>query len=318
MKIIVTGAGGFIGKNLLFNTALDPNIEVRAVFREINKEQKSPYELVEIEDINSGTNWKGILEDIDTVIHLAERAHFTTATEKNSQSKFSETNIEGTLNLASQSVEKGVKRFIFLSSIKVNGEKTLLNSPFTSEDSPQPEDFYGKLKLETEKRLKEITRKETMELVIIRPVMVYGPGVKANFLNLITWISKGLPLPFGSVRNKRSFVSVHNLIDFILLCVNHPSAANETFLVSDGKSISTTELIENIKSALGKGGLNFPLPLFILKVILFISSRSNLSQKLLGSLEVDISKNKEILGWEPSISFEESLNLTIEHFLKKQ
>ena len=201
----------------------------------------------------------------------------------------------------------GVRRFIFFSSIKVNGEEISPLSPFKPEDIPSPQDAYGISKMEAEKGLWEITSGTGMDLVVSRPVLVYGPGAKGNFRKMELWLEKGLPLPLGAVNNLRSMVSLENLIDFVLLCVEHPAAANEVFLISDGTDLSTTELLYAVARAMGRSARLFPVPERWLHWGAALLGKKAMARRLLGSLRVDITKNNELLGWKPPLSVEEGL-----------
>jgi nucleoside-diphosphate-sugar epimerase len=232
--------------------------------------------------------------------------------------EFRKVNVEGTLNLARQAAAAGVKRFIFISSIKVNGEATLPGKSFSAEDVPVPVDAYGVSKLEAEQGLYELAESTGMEVVIIRPVLVYGPGVKANFLSMMRWLSRGIPLPLGAIHNRRSLVALGNLISLIVLCIDHPRAANQTFLVSDGEDVSTTDLLRKLACALGKPARLLPVPGWLLQGIAALLGRRSLSQRLFGSLQVDISKNQALLGWTPPVGLDQGLRLTAHHFLESR
>jgi len=313
MKTLVTGASGFIGSFFLNQYRDDNELFFRPVFR-INHDSLFKEKIL-IENIDSNTNWINALEDIDSVIHLAGRAHFLQKASPNSLKEFKSLNIDGTANLAQQAASAGVKRFIYLSSIKVNGEETLPGQPFKPEDEASPFDEYGKSKLEAERQIINIANKSDMDFVIIRPVMVYGPGVKGNLLSLIKWLSRGLPLPLGSIKNLRDMVSIQNLVDLIFLCLKHPAAANQIFLVSDDEPISTSYLVSTMGKSFERSIINFPISTSLLKIFLKIVNRTDISQKLICSLEVDINKTKELLGWKPEWSFEKSINLTVSSFV---
>jgi nucleoside-diphosphate-sugar epimerase len=221
--------------------------------------------------------------------------------------EFRKVNVEGTLNLARQAVEAGVKRFVYLSSIKVNGEQTSKGSSFSEEDTPAPEDSYGISKMEAEQALRELSRDSDMAVVIVRPPLVYGPGVKGNFAKIIKLVEKGLPLPLGALHNKRSLVALDNLLDLIVTCIDHPAAANQVFLAGDGQDISTTELLQGVGQVMGKPVRLVPVPNGMLMFGAGLLGKKAVAQRLLGSLQVDISKARNLLGWEPPISVEEGL-----------
>jgi len=221
--------------------------------------------------------------------------------------EYRKVNVEGTLNLARQAAKAGVSRFVYISSIKVNGEQTASGKPFTPDDEPAPEDSYGVSKLEAETGLHEIASETGMEVVIIRPPLVYGPGVKGNFASMIKLVDKGLPLPLGAIHNKRSLVALDNLVDLITTCIDHPAAANQVFLAGDGQDVSTTELLRGVGRAMGKPARLIPVPAGMLMFGAGLLGKKAVGQRLLGSLQVDISKARNLLGWEPPLSVEEGL-----------
>lgn len=221
--------------------------------------------------------------------------------------EFRRVNVEGTLNLARQAAAAGVQRFIFISSIKVNGEETAPGDAFTASDVPAPQDPYGLSKFEAEEGLRSLAQQTGMEVVIIRPPLVYGPSVKGNFASMIKLVQKGLPLPLGAIHNKRSLVGIDNLVDLIIRCIDHPAAANQTFLASDGVDLSTTELLRSVVKAMGKPSRLVPVPASLLQTGAGLLGKKAMAQRLLGSLQVDISKTREVLGWEPPYTVEEGL-----------
>lgn len=233
-------------------------------------------------------------------------------------SEFRKVNVDATLNLAAQAANAGVRRFVFVSSVKVNGESTLSGKAFTAQQAPVPSDPYGISKWEAEQKLRFLASKTGMEVVIIRPVLVYGPGVKANFLNMMKWLYKGVPLPLGAIHNKRSLVALDNLVDLIVTCIDHPRAANQTFLVSDGEDLSTTELLQRMSKALGKRPRLLPVPAWMLETAAKVVGRQSIAQRLCGSLQVDISYTRERLGWTPPVSVDTALRKTAQHFLEQQ
>lgn len=251
----------------------------------------------------------------DAVIHLAGRAHVMQETAQDVYKAYSEVNVAYTRKVGELAVRLKVKRFIFLSSIKVNGESTV--QPFIEDASPHPEDIYGQTKLEAELALKEIFKDSATELVIIRPPLIYGANVKANFKQLIKICRLPIPLPFGAVHNKRSFISLDNLVSFIELCCHHPQAANETFLISDDNDISITQLIATIRKVLGKSRCLIPIPSSWLGSLFSFLGKSDLSQRLLGNLQVDITKAKNLLGWQAPVTFDESIKKTVIDYVEK-
>ncbi len=310
MKVLVTGASGFVGKHLC-RVLSTTDLNVFAVSRSIPNQIYQNISFVH-KTLDSHTNWESELEGVDAVIHLAGRAHVMKEEVANSYQVYAETNIDVTRRLAESAAQWGVKRFIFLSSIKVNGESTSVK-PYIEEDLPLPEDNYGKTKCKAEEVLRVIASETSMEVVIIRPPLIYGPGVKANFKSLIKLCQFSIPLPLGAIQNKRSFVYIGNLIHFIQTCIKHPGAANQTFLISDGDDISTTTLIKFIKKASNKKSCLIPIPQSWLMFLLKILGKEVLANRLLGSLQVDISKAKTLLGWEPVYSVESGIRETIDN-----
>jgi len=315
-KVLITGVNGFIGKTLsdeLVIKDFNVNGTVRSV---MSVDFPGAITKFVIKDIDSKTDWQNALEGVDRVIHLAARVHVMKDTAIDALSEFRRVNVEGTLNLARQAVEAGVQRFIFISSIKVNGEGSILGQPYTPEDQPAPVDPYGISKREAEDGLRQLASETGMEVVIIRPPLVYGPGVKANFQSMMRWLDKGIPLPLGAIHNKRSFVALDNLIDLIATCIHHPAAANQTFLAGDGEDISTTELLHRMAAALGKKAWLIPVPSFILEWGASLVGKQSITQKLCGSLQVDISKARDLLGWKPPVSVDEALRKTAQYYMK--
>lgn len=301
-SILLTGATGFVGGGLCLRLQSEGR-EVRCSVRN----QFSIVNSVVVGDICPDTQWGEALADVDTVIHLAARAHIMHDTASDPLAKFRLVNVDATLNLARQAAAEGVNRFIFLSSVKVNGEETISGQKFNEQDAPEPQDPYGISKHEAEEGLRRLSTETGMEVVIIRPPLVYGPGVKGNFLSMIRSISKGIPLPLGAIHNQRSLVALDNLVDFIITCIDHPAAANQTFLVADGEDLSTTDLLRRVGLAMGKPARLFPLPAGLLKLGAALLGKKDVAQRLCGNLQVDISKAREILGWEPVISVENAL-----------
>ncbi len=311
--LLITGANGFVGKQLCAELSRQGQA-VRAAVRSKTSFVENT-ETISIGDINIETDWSEALRGITVAVHLA--AAMLNAKDSKAYDALHKTNVEGTWNLARQAADAGVKRFIFISSIKVNGEMTPLGLPFSAEDKPLPIDAYGISKLEAEQSLKHLSEQTGMELVIIRPPLVYGPGVKANFRTLMRCLKMGIPLPLASVHNKRSFVAIENLLDLIITCIDHPAAANQTFLAADGEDMSTPELLQRLGVALGKPAKLIPVPIWLLKMAAQLLGKGDMAQRLVNSLQVDIGKTCERLGWQPPVSVEDALKKTAMDFLKK-
>jgi nucleoside-diphosphate-sugar epimerase len=253
------------------------------------------------------TCWSTALVNQEVVIHTAARAHIMKDEVSDPLAEYRKVNVDGTLNLARQASEAGVRRFVFISSIKVNGEQTPLHQPFTPEDAPAPEDAYGISKMEAEQGLRELATETGMEVIIIRSPLVYGLGAKGNFASMTKLVGKGLPLPLGAVHNQRSLVALDNLVDLIITCIEHPSAVNQTFLVSDGEDISTTQLLQGVAQAMGKPSRLIPVPASLLQLAATLLGKKAVSQRLLGSLQVDISHTQKRLDWTPPFSVKQGL-----------
>ena len=318
MNILITGATGFIGKNLIENLLKSANHTPFAAIRRDSASFPSGVKTIRVGDLLPETNWQEALTDIDVVIHLAARVHIMNDTANDPRVEFQRVNTEGTLNLAEQAAKAGVKRFIFLSTIKVNGEYTKPEQPFKADDKHIPSDPYALSKYEAEQGLIAIAKKTSMEIVSIRPPLVYGPGVKANFLSMMDWLYKGIPLPLGSIHNYRSLVSLDNLIDLITLCITHPDAANQVFLASDDEDLSTTELLKKMGQALNKPAKLLPVPHNIFCSGLKIIGKGSIAQRLCSSLQVDISQTKRLLDWSPKIDVNEALNKTAQAYLSEK
>ncbi len=317
-SILITGGNGFLGKAFAIS-ALAAGFKVRVSARRKTKELNYFPDFSLISNIDSATDWSSTLSGVNTVVHCAASVHIKNDKDLDSLKSFRKVNVDGTLNLAHQAVLAGVSRFIFISSIKVNGESTILEHPFHADSYPNPQDPYGISKMEAEQGLQKIASQSNMEVVIIRPPLVYGPEVKANFLTMMNWLNKGIPIPLGAItKNRRSFVFLDNLISLIFTCINHPAAANQIFLVSDDEDLSTAGLLAHMAKALGKPSKLIAIPVFVITIGSKLIGKSNISQRLCGSLQVDIKKTKELLGWAPPVSVDEGLRQTAAHFLKVQ
>ena len=309
MNILLTGTSGFIGSHLL-KSLNDRSFNVRPVYRQYRNNG------ICIPDINETTDWSSALEGIDTVVHAAARVHIASETQEDLYSLYYQVNVAGTLNLAQQAAKAKVRRFVFISSVKVNGEETQKEKPFTEEVLSVPKDLYGLSKYEAEKGLIDIGKEMGMEVVIIRPVLVYGPGVKANFLSMMRWVKRGIPLPLGALNNKRSMVALDNLVDFIIVCIDHPKAANEIFLVSDDDDLSVSELLRRLAYSMNMKARLFPVAEVILQLGARLLGKKSQVLKICGSLQVDITKAKEVLGWIPPVSIDSAVMQTVSDFLQ--
>jgi nucleoside-diphosphate-sugar epimerase len=307
LDVLLTGSSGFVG-SCVDRTLRNKCVEVLKASRIPNGKKDWFF----VPDISGDTDWQIALAGIKTVIHTAARAHIMNDTAADPLTEFRSVNVAGTLNLARQAATAGVKRFIFISSIKVNGEQTM-DQPFMAGDMPAPEDLYGISKWEAEQGLRELAITTGMEVVIIRPPLVYGPGVKGNFASMIKLVSKGLPLPLGAVHNKRSLVALDNLVDLIIICIDHPGAANETFLVSDGEDLSTTQLLRGVAEAMGKPSRLISVPAGLLQFGATLIGKKAVAQRLLGSLQVDISHTQKCLNWTPSFTVKQGLQRCFPH-----
>ncbi len=316
-KVLLTGCTGFVGRSVLTRLCRDGEAVVACSRTEMLK-APSAVEYMQVADLDSNTDWTLVLSGIAAVIHCAARVHVMNDTSSDPLTEFRQINVDGTLNLARQAAAAGVRRFIFISSIKVSGEGTVLGAPYHADAQPAPVDPYGISKMEAEQGLRILATETTMEVVIIRPVLVYGPGVKANFLSMMRWLHKSVPLPFGAIDNRRSLVALDNLVDLIVTCIDHPAAANQTFLVSDGEDLSTTELLRRMGAALGKSARLLPVPSRLLEVGAATLGKQALAQRLCGSLQVDINKTRELLNWTPPLGVDEALRKAAKHFLEQQ
>lgn len=314
-RILLTGGTGFVGRAICEKISSEKRFNVLVAVRKRQSDLPETIRQEVIGGIDLVSNWSDLLEGVEVVIHAAARVHVMAENSKDSLEEFRKINVSSTGNLARQAAKAGVKRFIFLSSIKVNGEKTLPGSPFTEEDLPDPQEPYAISKYEAELALQQLSRETGMEVVIIRPPLVYGPGVKANFRSMMHWLYKGIPLPLGAVVNKRSLLALDNLVDFIVTCVDHAAAANQTFLISDGEDLSTTELLRRMSKALGKSIWLLPVPVNLLLFLARRVGKYGAIQRLCRSLQVDGGKAHELLGWEPPISASEGLRRTAEAYL---
>ncbi|VVP12875.1 UDP-glucose 4-epimerase family protein [Pseudomonas fluorescens] len=312
---LITGGSGFVGRAVINRLSLESGCTVVAPVRNMATTFAAGVRSIHIANLDSGADWSDALKGVGVVIHAAARVHVMKEVSADPLTAFRQVNVEGTLNLARQAVAAGVQRFVFISSIKVNGEGGREDQVYTAEDAPAPVDPYAISKLEAERALQAFAAATGLEVVIIRPVLVYGPGVKANFLDMMRWLHRGVPLPLGAVHNSRSLVAIDNLVDLIVTCAEHPAAANQIFLASDGEDVSTTQLLRKLASAFGKPAILLPIPVWFMRGAAVLLGRQALSQRIFGSLRVDISKNRQLLGWVPPVTLDDALSLTAQHFL---
>ncbi|QQR81380.1 MAG: NAD-dependent epimerase/dehydratase family protein [Deltaproteobacteria bacterium] len=316
-RVLITGANGFIGRNIS-EYFLAKGYDVVCTYRS-KKHQINPNKSFIIGDMSLATSWETALSGVDIVVHLAARVHIKVDSVQEELNEYRKVNVDGTMALATAAVKAGVKRLIYLSSIKVNGEGWMDSQhlPYTESCLAQAKDFYGISKYEAEQALLNFAHKAKLEVVIIRPPLVYGPEVKSNFLSMMKWLYKGVPLPLGSIHNHRSLVALDNLISFIETCMFHPAAVNQIFLVSDGEDLSTTELLRRTSLALGVSPRLIPIPIGVIMAMASLLGKQELAHKLCASLRVDISKACRLLNWAPPISIDQALKKTAHDFLNK-
>lgn len=314
--VLLTGGTGFLGRALLQRLSTIDKRPLIAAARMSKPHFPASVKVEHVGELREDTDWTACLRGVEVVIHCAARAHVMSDETGDPLAEYRRVNVQGTLALARQAAKVGVRRFVYISSIKVNGEGTESNTAFHANDVPAPEDAYGMSKREAEQGLVVLARETGMEVVIIRPPLVYGPGVKGNFASMVRWVRKGVPLPLGAVHNKRSLVALENLVDFIVLCADpdrSPRAANEVFLISDGEDVSTTELLRKVATAYHVRPRLLPIPARWIQTVARLLGKGAVADRLLGSLVVDISKAQELLGWRPVISMDEQLKKMVLH-----
>ncbi|MCP8689153.1 UDP-glucose 4-epimerase family protein [Marinobacterium sedimentorum] len=314
----VTGSAGFLGTALCKRLLREPGVNVIAASRSQAIGSRAESLHFDLCDAQRGSALPAVLEKADVVIHCAARVHVMADDAADPLTAFRAVNTVATLEFARAAAQAGVRRFIFLSSIKVNGESTLAGQPFTAHDLCAPTDPYALSKWEAEQGLRALSRETGMEVVIIRPPLVYGPGVKANFRSLLTWIERGAFFPLGSLDNRRSLVGLDNLVDLIITCMDHPAAANQTFLVSDNEDLSTPGLIGRLSRAMGKNSRLFPFPVSVLRKAADWAGRGSVASRLCDSLQLDIRHTMDTLGWRPPVSVEEGIQKTVDDFMARR
>jgi nucleoside-diphosphate-sugar epimerase len=309
--ILVTGASGFVGSALVARLAREGH-RVRACSRRDSGPLPPGVQRVRVADLGPQTDWTGPLEGVAAVVHAAAHVHVMDAAGADALDMFRRVNVAGSLALARAAAAAGVRRFVFISSVKVHGEATPAGRPFREEDPPAPSDAYGISKAEAEQALQALAAATGLELVIIRPPLVYGPGVKANFAALVRLVRCGWPLPLGAIDNRRSLVALDNLVDLILTCLHHPGAPGQVFLASDGQDLSTTALIRGLGAAIGRVPLLLPVPAVLLQVAAALVGKSAVAQRLCGNLQVDIARARQLLSWTPPVPVQEGLRRAVQ------
>lgn len=315
-RILVTGASGFVGSALCKRLAAE-GLQVRRALRKLPTLDVAA-DAVATGDLSANQDWALALTGVACVVHAAARVHVMNDTESDPLAAFRAANVTGTLNLARQAVAAGVTRFVFISSIKVNGERTAPGRPFRASDEPGPLDPYGISKMEAEQGLRKVAADTGMELVIVRPPLVYGPGVRANFRQMLTAVRRGLPLPLASIDNRRSMVGLDNLVDLLLTCIRHPAAPGHVFLAGDGDDVSSPELLRRVGTALGRPARLVPMPPALLRLLATVAGRKDMAQRLCESLEVDISDTCQVLEWTPPRSMAYELEATARAYLEQK
>lgn len=319
MRILITGSSGFIGKALKYEL-IKLGFFLRIIHRDKKKVPESFNEKIQnfyLQDIYETKNWLEVLESIDCIVHCAGRAHIQEKEDKYSLDAYRKVNVDLTKKIAEESKKANVKRFIYLSSIGVNGTSTEISKPFEHSDKPNPTENYSISKLEGEKALFKISKDTGLEIVVIRAPLVYGPGVKGNFYRLLQIIDKGVPLPFGKIQNNRSILAIENLIDLIICCIKHPKAPGNVFLASDKDSISTVDLIKKLSKEMNKPDKLFNVPISALKLFFYILGKSKDFKKLSSSLVVNNNTGK-ILNWFPQLNIDKTIGGVVKWYLSNK
>ena len=317
MNLLVTGATGFLGSRILSLAAIQ-DYKLSAIARDTKLSRvKSTHPEVKWHrgDFVYGFDWKEALVDVNCIVHCAARVHQMVEEQESLQLNYDETNFHATINFAKQAAQAGVERFIFISTIKVNGEETLNGSKFQIQVDEASNDPYGISKYKAEQALTALAKETSMEVVIIRPPLVYGPGVKGNFQSMIKWGCSHFPLPLGAINNKRSMVYIDNLVDLILTCTKHPNAANQILLVSDGQDVSVSEIFSQIIKVSKSYCILLPIPMSWFRIAAKITNKPKIAQRLCGSLQVDMIQTQQLLNWSPSITWEQGIERTVSYHI---
>jgi nucleoside-diphosphate-sugar epimerase len=301
VKLLITGADGYIGSEL--SCCLEELGKYSLI--KLSRTPSLLKNLILSPELSTNGDWERVLADVSVIVHLAGRAHMLNDNVLNPLTEFRRVNMEGTLNLAKQAIKQGVKRFVFISSLGVNGNNN--KQPFIELDTPNPQEPYAISKLEAERGLLALAKESSLEVVIIRPPLVYGSNAPGNFGSLVKWANKRIPLPFGAIRNQRSFIALDNLVSFIIHCIDHPKAANEVFLISDGEDVSTTQLLKKVTKSFGKRAFLLPIPVSWMTFSAKMIGKADVANRLFGSLQVDSSKARDLLGWKPVVTMDEQL-----------
>lgn len=314
MRLLITGASGFVGSAILRRAVADGKFALRAAVRREPLNLHTSIEPTYVPDLSPDTEWRLALREVDAIVHTAARVHILRDASQDPLTEFRRVNVDGTLNLARQAVRYGVKRFVFISSIGVNGTAST-SAPFTADDTPAPCSPYAVSKLEAEIGLQCIAEKEGLEVVIVRPPLVYGPRAPGNFGTLLKYVRRGIPLPLGNARNLRSFIAIDNLVDLIIRCVDHDRAASQLFLASDGEDLSVADFLRRLAESLDRPARVVPVPTVLLNFLALVLRRQEFAQRLCTPLQVDIAKTRTVLSWCPIVSVNEALKRIADELL---